>query len=164
MKRFLASGVIIFTGVLGISAASMQADQDVTKNRKKFDLRAAILRKFLQDKRCPDQQYTEVFLTEADAQGLDWRLLPSLALVESGGGRAAKGNNLFGWANGKTTFTSIGEAIHHVAQVLAHGKAYRGKDLDSKLATYNHRTDYRAMVRILWIRSLPGLRLKLLIN
>jgi hypothetical protein len=77
---------------------------------------------------------------------LDWRLLPSLALIETGGGRALKGNNLFGWANGKQTFNTIGEAIHTVASNLAHGRAYRGKDLGGKLATYNQGTDYPAMV------------------
>lgn len=146
MKRFLPSG-LIFAGVLGIAAAGSQADQDVTKNRKKLDLRETILRKFLRANHCPDQEYAEVFISEADRHGLDWRLLPSLALVESGGGRTAKGNNLFGWANGKAAFTSIGEAIHTVASALAHGKAYRDKTLDAKLATYNHGTDYRAMVR-----------------
>ena len=147
MKRFLPSGFMIFAGVLGIAAASVQTDQDVTKNRKKFDLREAILRKFLKEKHCPDQEYAEVFISEADIHGLDWRLLPSLALVESGGGRTARGNNLFGWANGKSTFTSIGEAIHHVARVLSYGQAYRGKDLNGKLVTFNHGPDYRAMVQ-----------------
>ncbi len=146
MKRFLPSG-LIFAGVLGIAAAGAQTDLDVTKHRKKFDLREAILRKFLRNNHCPDQEYTELFISEADSHGLDWRLLPSLALVESGGGRTAKGNNIFGWANGKHSFASIGDAIHTVAMALGHGKAYRGKDTDGKLATFNHGTDYRAMVR-----------------
>src|ERR1700733_11217073 len=145
MKRFLPTG-LIFAGVLGIAAGAVQTDQDVTKNRKKFDLREAILRKFLKEKHCPDQEYAEVFISEADIHGLDWRLLPSLALVESGGGRTARGNNLFGWANGKSTFVSIGEAIHHVAMAMAHGRSYRGKDLDGKLLAYNQATDYKAMV------------------
>jgi len=156
MNRFLSSGMMIFAGVLSIAAASGQSDQDVTKIRKKFDLRESVLRKFLKDKNCPDQDYAELFVAEADAHGLDWRLLPSLAFVESGGGRTARGNNLFGWANGKSTFNSIGEAIHHVASVLAHGKAYIGKDLDGKLATYNHGTDYRAMVRDIMNQISPG--------
>ncbi len=146
MKRFLPSGFMIFAGVLGIATASVHSDQDVTKNRKKLDLRETILRKFLKDKHCPDQEYTEVFIAEADAHSLDWRLLPSLALVESGGGRAMKGNNLFGWANGKQTFSTIGEAIHTVASTLAHGRAYRGKDIGGKLAAYNQGTYYSAMV------------------
>jgi hypothetical protein len=146
MKRFLPSGFMIFAGVLGIATASVHNDQDVTRNRKKFDLREAILRKFLKDKHCPDQEFSEVFIAEADAHGLDWRLLPSLALVETGGGREVKGNNLFGWANGKQKFNSIGEAIHTVASTLAHGRAYRGKDVGGKLAAYNQGTDYPAMV------------------
>jgi hypothetical protein len=146
MKRFLPSGLIIFAGVLGIATASTQPDQDVTKLRKKFDLRESLLRKFLKEKHCPAQDYAGVFVAEADAQGLDWRLLPSLAFVESGGGKAAKGNNLFGWANGKISFDSIGDAIHTVASALSHGKAYRGKNLSAKLATYNHGPDYGAMV------------------
>ena len=146
MKRFLPSGFMIFAGVLGIATAAVQGDQDVTKNRKKYDLREVILRKFLRDKNCPDQEFTEVFIAEADAHGLDWRLLPSLAFVESGGGKTAKGNNLFGWANGKQTFSTIGEAIHTVASSLAHARAYRGKDTGGKLAAYNQGTDYTAMV------------------
>lgn len=145
MKRFLPQGLMIFAGVLGI-AATVHSDQDVTKSRKKFDLRESLLRKFLKEKQCPDQEFTEVFIAEADAHGLDWRLLPSLAFVETGGGRAQKGNNLFGWANGKQTFNSIGDAIHTVAMALAHAKASRGKDTGAKLEAYNQGTDYKAMV------------------
>ncbi len=160
MKRFLPSGMMIFAGVLGIATASGQSDRDVTKNRKKFDLRETILRKFLKDNHCPDQEYTELFVAEADAHGLDWRLLPSLALVESGGGRTARGNNLFGWANGKSTFNTIGEAIHHVAAALSYGKSYIGKDLDGKLAAYNHGTDYGAMVRDIMNQIAPRPRVE----
>ena len=146
MKRFLQSGVVIFAGVLGIATASVQPEPDVTKDRRKFDLREAILRKFLKANHCPDEAFTGAFIAEADAHGLDWRLLPSISLVESGGGRTAKGNNLFGWANGKMAFNSVGEAIHLVASALAHGRAYAGKDLKGKLAAYNEGTDYQAMV------------------
>src|SRR5258708_23673813 len=104
MKRFLHSGVVIFAGVLGIASANVHADQDVTKIRKKFDLREAILRRFFRDNHCPAETYAGVFVQEADAHGLDWRLLPSLSMVESGGGKHAPGNNLFGWANGKMLF------------------------------------------------------------
>lgn len=146
MKRFLPSGLMFFAGVMGIAAATAHTDQDITKTRRKFDLRESILRKFLKDKRCPDQFYTEVFLAEADAHKLDWRLLPSLAIIESGGGRHSKGNNLFGWANGNQAFDSIGQAIHTVAASLAYGRAYRGKDTAAKLATYNKNSEYPAMV------------------
>lgn len=147
IKRFLPSGIMIFAGVLGIAATTVHAEQDdVTKIRKKFDLREALLRKFFSANHCPAEHYAEVFVKEADTFGLDWRLLPSLSYVESGGGKYAKGNNLFGWANGNVAFETFGEAIHHVASVLALGKPYRGKDLEGKLLAYNHRTDYKAIV------------------
>jgi hypothetical protein len=146
MKRFLQSGVVLFAGVLGIATASVLPDQDVTKERKKFDLREVLLRKFLKTNHCPIEDYSSTFLSEADTHGLDWRLLPSISVVESGGGKTAKGNNLFGWANGKYSFTSIGESIHLVAAALAHGRSYNGKDLMGKLAAYNHGTNYQAMV------------------
>ena len=146
MKRFLQSGVVLFAGVLGIATASVVPEQDITKERKKFDLREVLLRKFLKTNHCPIEDYAATFLAEADTHELDWRLLPSISLVESGGGRTAKGNNLFGWANGKRSFESIGEAIHLVASALSHGRAYMGKDLPGKLAAYNQGTDYQAMV------------------
>jgi hypothetical protein len=146
MKLFLPSGIMLFAGVLGIAAATAHADQDVTKIRKKFDLREALLRKFFSSNNCPAEHFAQIFVKEADDFGLDWRLLPSLSFVESGGGKYAKGNNLFGWANGKAAFESFGDAIHHVASYLALGKPYRGKDLEGKLLVYNHRTDYKALV------------------
>ena len=146
MKRFLPSGLIIFAGVLGIAAATAHADQDVTKIRKRFDLRETILRKFFKDNHAPAEHYANVFVSEADDYHLDWRLLPSLSMVESGGGKYARGNNLFGWANGRSTFDSISEAVHHVAETLSIGKAYRGKNLEAKLWTYNQGVAYKTAV------------------
>src|SRR4051794_732043 len=145
MKRFFQSG-LIFAGVLGVATVATQADLNLTQSNKKPGLRAVKLRKFLRQNHCPDQAYAEVFVAEADAHGIDWRLLPSISVVESGGGRTARGNNLFGWANGDTSFTTIGDAIHQVASALSRGKSYRGKDVPAKLAAYNHRPDYPAKV------------------
>ncbi len=158
MKRFLPSGLFIFAGVLGIAAATAHADQDVTKIRKKFDLREAILRRFFKENRCPIEPYAGIFLAEADAFGLDWRLLPSLSVVESGGGKFARGYNLFGWANGKTSFDSISDAVHHVAAALAIGKAYRGKTLEGKMATYNRNVGYHATVTAVMRKIYPTLQ------
>jgi hypothetical protein len=145
MKRIFPSGLMVFAGILGLAPHASLADQAAAK--KKADPREGLLRKFLREKGCPDQAYAELLISEADARGLDWRLLPSLAFVETGGGKSAKGNNIFGWANGKMAFSTIGEAIHHVAVALSGGPAYRGKSLDDKLLTYNsERPDYRVMV------------------
>ena len=137
---------MIASGLLSLAGGTLNANENFTKIRKKFDLREAILRKFLRDNQCPDEQYAGLFILEADNHKLDWRLLPTLSLVESGGGRRSLGNNHFGWANGVTRFASIADAIHTVAGALSGGKPYKGKDLNGKLAAYNPSLDYKAMV------------------
>ena len=160
MKRFLQSGLVIAAGLAGFAAASAQTDQNVTVSSKKFDLREAVLRKFFNDNKCPAESFAGVFVAEADAHRLDWRLLPSLALIETGCGKQARGNNLFGWANGKTRFSSISEAIHEVASALADGRAYRNKDLVGKLRTYNQNRGYAALVSGVMERIAPSLALE----
>jgi len=156
MRRFLPPGVVVFAGLLGIAAATAHAEQDVTKIRKKFDLREAILRKFFKENNCPAERYAGVFVSEADSHQLDWRLLPSLAVIETGGGRTAPHNNLFGWANGKTRFDSISEAIHTVAAALSFGSAYKGKDTFGKLKVYNHHVEYGSKVASVMVRIAPS--------
>ena len=156
LKRILPSGFFICAGVLSIAAASAAVDQeDVTKVRKKTDFRESLLKKFFKDNHCPAEKYSGLFLKEADEHGLDWRLLPSLSFVESGGGRVTRNNNIFGWANGKHKFDSISEAIHHVAAVLSQGKHYRGKDLEAKLFAYNRRASYSQTILSLMSRIAP---------
>ncbi len=147
---------MVFAGMLGIAAATAHAEQDVTKIRRKFDLREAMLRKFFNEYRCPAERFAGVFVSEADSHQLDWRLLPSLAVIETGGGRTAPGNNLFGWANGKTRFDSISEAVHTVAAALSFGSAYKGKDTSGKLKVYNQHADYGAKVAVLMNRIAPS--------
>lgn len=146
MKRLLQSGVVIFAGVLGIATASVQPGQDITKSRKRVDLRETILRKFFRDSHSPAEEFTGLFLSEADNHSLDWRLLPSISFVESGGGKTAKNNNLFGWNNGRFAFGTVGQAIHDVAFTLSHGRQYKGKDVRGKLEAYNPDTQYRDLV------------------
>jgi hypothetical protein len=83
----------------------------------------------------------------ADRHQLDWRLLPSIALVESGGGKVAPNNNVFGWNSARHKFPSIQAGIHSVAERLANAPHYRGKSLEDKLKTYNPRPEYRLTVQ-----------------
>jgi len=145
MKHYFHSGVVLVAGFLGAAAATSHADNDPAKNRKP-DVRQGILRKFLKEASCPVEKYAATFIAEADSHHLDWRLLPSLAIVESGGGQRDRRNNIFGWANGASRFSSATEAIHHVAEALADARPYRGKDLRGKLAAYNPSPDYLRVV------------------
>lgn len=133
-------------GVLGAASATGYADQNPAKVDRKADHRGAIIRRFFRENRSPVEGYAEAFVMEADAHHLDWRLLPSLAFVESGGGQRNRKNNIFGWANGARHFSTATEAIHHVAEALAEARAYKGKDLAAKLTAYNPTPGYNRAV------------------
>lgn len=55
----------------------------------------------------------------ADRHDIDWRLLPVIAILESGAGRHACGYNPFGYASCRVTFSSWEEAIEVSARTLA---------------------------------------------
>lgn len=141
MKHYIQHGLVLMAGVLGVAGATGYADQNPTATHRP-DSRGSILSRFLREAGTPIADYAETFIAEADAHHLDWRLLPSLAIIESGGGQKNRRNNLFGWNNGASHFASATEAIHHVAEALAEARPYKGKDLRGKLAAYNSSPDY----------------------
>ncbi len=101
------------------------------------DSRVERLAQYFRTRKSPLDRFAVHFVIAADRYKLDWRLLPSLAMLESGGGRVYVRNNVFGWGSGRARFQSIEAGIDHVAQALAEGIAYRNKDLRAKLRTYN---------------------------
>ena len=68
-------------------------------------------------------------------------------MIESSGGKDFKNNNVFGWDSSRGSFPSVRAGIHFVASKLAKSKLYRGKNLESKLQTYNPLPDYAARVK-----------------
>lgn len=102
-----------------------------------LDLRVSKLSAYLEARRSPVAHLAPVFVDVADRNGLDWRLLPALAVVESGAGKACKNYNLFGWASGKHRFTTPEHAITTVGDALGTYKSYRTKTLNAALRTYN---------------------------
>ncbi|MGC8793029.1 MAG: hypothetical protein ACP5U2_06525 [Bryobacteraceae bacterium] len=116
------------------------------------DPRLERLRSFFEAYRCPAAPYAREFLLAADLHGLDWRLLPSIAFVETGAGKTAQGNNLFGWDSGRTEFASVPHAIHWVAWRLATSRLYADKDLGALLRTYNPRPRYPRVVNSIMTR------------
>ncbi len=120
------------------------------------DIRLKILHRFFTASGCPAAEYASVFLEAADNNGLDWRVLPSISYVESTGGKAAAGNNLFGWDSGRASFATPAAGIHTVGYMLAHSVRYGRKDLDRKLQTYNPDPDYSGKVKAVMRRISPN--------
>ena len=153
MKQVVTKSVVLLAIVLPpvaniaaqpkfICPVSMSMERKYAK-----DPRLALLQKFFSDKECPVKDLAVDFLVSADRNGLDWRLLPSIAFVESTGGKAYQNNNIFGWDNGDIRFPSIKDGIHSVGEELANSRFYKGKTLDQKLHTYNRFPHYPGTVK-----------------
>jgi hypothetical protein len=113
------------------------------------DPRLVRLREFFLRYDSPVHRLAGEFLVAADYHGLDWRLLPSISIVESGGGRDYRKNNIFGWDSCKSGFPSITAGIHTVASRLANSNLYRDKTLKGILRTYNPGSHYPGKVMAL---------------
>jgi hypothetical protein len=125
------------------------------------DPRTIRLQKFFAKLHCPVQYLAEDFVRAADDNQLDWRLLPSISVIESGGGKAYRNNNIFGWANGLEPFPSIRAAINHVAFKLGKSPLYQNRDIPSKLRIYNPEVeDYPTEVMTVMNRISPVANLK----
>jgi hypothetical protein len=105
---------------------------DKITSRTKYyieDPRVLAMSKFLTDYNSPMQPYAEIFVEQADVQGLDWRLLVAISGVESAFGNIVPSgtNNAWGWRgingneDGWSVFPSWPEAITHITQRVAVG-------------------------------------------
>jgi hypothetical protein len=121
--------------------------QETPKVMVSHDPRLRRLQEFFSARECPLQAAAADFLVAADRNDLDWRLLPSISMIESSGGKDYRKNNVFGWNSCREGFSSVQEGIHFVAARLANSKLYKDKDLDDKLSTYNPRPDYPRRVK-----------------
>jgi len=104
---------------------------------------------------CPIKKLAPEFIAAADANDLDWRLLPSIAFIESSGGKAYRNNNIFGWGSGNIVFRSIREGVHAVAAKLGRSELYRGKSVHQVLNTYNPVPGYSEKVQRVMARLGP---------
>ena len=87
------------------------------------DYRVKILREFLEKYNSPLSQSAETFVTSADENQLDWRLLASIAGLESGFGIHIPYNSYNGWGWGiygdnVIRFSSWDEAIITISKAL----------------------------------------------
>lgn len=145
MKRWITKGLVlcsVFLPPAANSPAEVLAEKHYTK-----DSRFQRIKAFFKKRSCPMERYAADLVAAADYNHLDWRLLPSLALVESSGGKAYLNNNVFGWDSCKQKFPSVQAGIHTVAERLANSPYYKGKSLEGKLKTYNQNPQYAAIVK-----------------
>jgi hypothetical protein len=119
------------------------------------DPRAVRLKNFLARLHCPVTYLAEDFIHAADENHLDWRLLPSISIIESSGGKAYKNNNIFGWDQGEQLFPTIRAGINEVAFKLGRSPLYRNRDSAGKLRVYNPDESYAGLVTAVMNRISP---------
>lgn len=119
------------------------------------DPRTIRLRRFLSKLHCPVATMSEDFVQAADDNQLDWRLLPSIAVIESSGGKAYKNNNIFGWRQGDEVFPTIRAGLNQVAYKLGRSPLYRSRSSLAKLRLYNPNEEYPGNVMAVMNRISP---------
>jgi hypothetical protein len=156
MRKLISNGLATFLGIVSVPATVHNATRQSQAPEYRIDPRLKSLQKFFQRGAYPVGQFSADFLEAADHNNLDWRLLPSLAVIESSGGKNFKNNNVFGWNNGEAVFPSVKAGIHSVADRLANSKHYRDKDLQAMLETYNPNAEYSVAVKSVMRRIAPS--------
>ena len=96
------------------------------------------------------------FVEAADSCGLDWRLLPAIAMQESSGGKYMQLNNPFGWGGAQIPYESIDEAIidvtsHLCGNVASTAKWYSATSTYEKLYWYNGTVRPTYPNEVMWI-------------
>lgn len=98
------------------------------------DVRVEKLTQFLKFYNSSLTDYAEDFVKYGDKYGVDWKLLPAIAGVESTFGKAIPYNsyskkssyNAYGWGGGEIVFTSWEESIDVVTKSLRQNYINRG--------------------------------------
>jgi hypothetical protein len=128
------------------------------------DPRFALLKQFFENQKSPAKEHVHDFILAADRYDLDWRLLPSISVVESGGGKQYRNNNILGWGSATQKFPSVKAGIHTVANRLANSKLYKNKGVEGILRTYNSNAEYPSKVKRVMYRISPALSPALLMQ
>lgn len=139
MQKILLLALII--SLLLVPSVNGQGVQDGQKTQiveaKKIDDRALILQNYLAKYNSPLQTHAQDFIDAADHYGIDWKLVPAIAGVESTFGKHIPGGfNGWGWGvygNQAIFFNSWRHGIFTVSQGLKERYVAKGLDTPHKM-------------------------------
>ncbi len=137
MKRKLLSFLLLILSllffsrpVMGEKVAETKTNSSQVIEAKKLDNKAKILSKYLASYNSPMQYHAQDFIDASESYGLDWKLLPSIAGVESTFGKQIPGGfNAWGWGvygDQAIYFTSWREGMFTIAKGLRENYLDRG--------------------------------------
>lgn len=138
---------LLVAGLLATPVIVSTQQPSVMAHTEPEDPRPKLIWQYFADRDCPLRDSAADFVAAADQNELDWRLLPSISMIESSGGKDYRNNNVFGWDSCRESFPSVQAGIHFVASKLAKSRLYKNKNVDQKLSTYNPQPDYLSRVK-----------------
>jgi hypothetical protein len=123
MKKIIYIVFVLLFLIAAKPASAFVAEKSAeikSKNKNKTDTRNLVLKSFLDKKKSPLSEYSDILIEKADENGLDYRLIPAISGVESNFGKRIPYNsyNAYGWANGDFYFDSWEDSIEIVSDTL----------------------------------------------
>ncbi len=138
MKNFFKLTLLVFLFFLltGFPVSALEAGASAIVQNPTQDTRIAKLHGFLEFYNSPLTDYASVFIKAADKYGIDWKLVPAIAGVESTFGKAIPYNsyNAYGWAGGEYYFASWEDSVEIVSRALRANYYNRGLDSVAKIS------------------------------
>ena len=122
----------------GVASANNVTDSPAVLQDKRYERLESFFRSF----GCPAPHYVNEYLWAADANAIDYRLLPVISILESTCGIHQRLNNRWGWASARWGFSSFRVGLDHIARQLAVGRYYKNKTLEEKVQMYNPNPQY----------------------
>lgn len=101
--------------------AQGSSNQQIQIQPKELDKRAKVLSEYFAKYNSPFENHAQDFIDAADTFGVDWKLVPSIAGVESTFGKRSYGFNAWGWGiygDNRLNFNSWRSGIFTVTQGL----------------------------------------------
>ncbi|NCU28922.1 MAG: hypothetical protein EOM85_04635 [Candidatus Moranbacteria bacterium] len=123
MTMPLASLDAVGSITANIEAITSEVSVITTQENEARKAKADAIDNYFASKDAPLSGYGMKFVTEAEKNNLDWRLLPAIAMRETTGGKFACKNpnalyNNFGWHSCKKGFSSVEESIEYISMTL----------------------------------------------
>lgn len=121
----------VYAGEYSLTTAESKLNIASNTQLTTADPRVLAMNKFLTDYHSPMAPYAELFVTEADIYGLDWRIVAAVSGVESAFGNLIplNTNNGWGWRGGPggdwSNFPTWAEGIKEITRGLAEGYGIR---------------------------------------
>ena len=101
-----------------VSTENIPAENTEVSSNEATDVRVAKIKAYLSKRNAPLADYANEFVAAADRYGIDYRLVASISVIESEGGKNTfKPYNAWGW--GKSGFSSWEEGIWKVSEGLS---------------------------------------------